>query len=378
MNLEAMLRALIATNSISSVIPSVDQGNREVIELLAQWLEDLGFQTEIMPLSDPRKANLIATLGSGPGGLVLSGHTDTVPCDERLWQQDPFALTEKDGRFYGLGTTDMKGFFALAIEAAKTFVDTPLKEPLIILATADEESSMSGAKAIAEAGRPRGRYALIGEPTGMAPITMHKGILVEKLVIEGRSGHSSNPALGNNAMHSMQRVLSELLAFQDELKAEYHNPLFAVDYPTLNLGCIHGGDNPNRICGHCELGFEIRPLPGMDIHQLQAQLEARLRHLGEPEGTRLAIEYYGVPAFAGDDNSELVRLCEKLTGHGSGAVAFATEAPYLQDLGMDVLVLGPGDIAQAHQPDEFLALDRLDPMVATLKQVIGHCCVQPP
>ncbi len=372
-----MLRKLIASNSISSVMPAVDQGNREVIELLAVWLADMGFSVEIMPLPDPRKANLIATLGTGPGGLVLSGHTDTVPCDDNLWRQDPFALTEKDGRFYGLGTSDMKGFFALAIEAAREFIDRPLQQPLIILATADEESSMSGAKALAEAGRPRARYAVVGEPTGLKPITSHKGILVESLVIEGRSGHSSDPGLGSNAMHSMHRVLTELLAFQAELKARYRDPLFAVDHPTLNLGCIHGGDNPNRICGRCELGFEIRPLPGMDIHELHEQLAARLQSLGVEEGTAMSLDYYGVPAFATRGNTDLAAICERLTGHGSEAVAFATEAPYLQDLGMDVVVLGPGDIAQAHQPDEYLALDRIPPMVETLKQLIGHCCLTP-
>ncbi|MEH6469270.1 MAG: M20/M25/M40 family metallo-hydrolase, partial [Porticoccus sp.] len=130
-----MLQRLIASNSISSVNPTLDQGNREVIELLAGWLNDLGFTTEIMPLADQRKANLIATLGTGSGGLVLAGHTDTVPCDEKLWNSNPFDLIEKDQRLYGLGTCDMKGFFPLAIEAAKPFLNQPLQQPLIILAT---------------------------------------------------------------------------------------------------------------------------------------------------------------------------------------------------------------------------------------------------
>ncbi|MFA5493716.1 MAG: acetylornithine deacetylase [Porticoccaceae bacterium] len=375
MNIQQMLEALIRANSISSVLPAVDQGNREVVELLAQWLEDMGFRIEIMPLADPRKANLIATLGTGPGGLVLSGHTDTVPCDETLWRQDPFALTERDNRFYGLGTADMKSFFALAIEAARSVAGQDLRQPLIILATADEESSMAGAKALAQAGRPRARCAVIGEPTGLRPITLHKGIMVEKLVIQGRSGHSSNPALGNNAMHTLQRALTELVAFQQQLKERYRDPLFAVDYPTLNLGCVHGGDNPNRICGHCELGFEIRPLPGMDMAELQRLLEGRLLHLGQADGTTVTLSHYQVPAFSAAGTTDLVAMCEKLTGHSAEAVAFATEAPYLHDLGMDVVVLGPGDIDHAHQPDEYLALARIDPMLATLKSLIGHYCL---
>ena len=375
MTLLNMLKQLIECNSISSVNPGIDQGNRAVIDMLASWLDDLGFQTEIMPLADPRKANLIATLGNGPGGLVLSGHTDTVPCDEELWQQSPFELIERDNRFYGLGICDMKSFFALAIEAVKPFLGRPLQQPLMILATADEESSMAGAKALAEAGKPKARYAIIGEPTSLQPIATHKGILIEKLIVQGKSGHSSNPALGNNAMHTMHDALSALRALQAELKERYSNPLFAVDYPTLNLGCIHGGDNPNRICGHAELGFEIRPLPGMNIEELHQTVEQRLLGLGKQEGTELSLEHFGVPAFAANEQSDLLAHCEKLTGHSRGSVAFATEAPYLQQLGMDVLVLGPGSIDQAHQPNEYLATERIEPMISYLSQLIGKYCL---
>lgn len=375
MTLLQMLRQLIACNSISSPSPDIDQGNRELIDILANWLDELGFDIEIMPLEDPRKANLIATLGSGPGGLVLAGHTDTVPCDEELWQQSPFQLAERHNKLYGLGICDMKSFFALAIEAVKPLLDKTPEQPLIILATADEESSMAGAKALVESGRPRARYALIGEPTGLKPIATHKGIVIERLVIQGKSGHSSNPALGANALLTMHDALSELRALQAEFKERYHNPLFEVDYPTLNLGHIHGGDNPNRICGHCELDFEIRPLPGMDIDELHQQLEQRLLVLGSDEGTDLSLQHLvSVPPFACPGQSELLRYCEQLTGHGAGAVAFATEAPYLQELGMDVLVMGPGDIDQAHQPNEYLATRRLQPMTDYLSQLINHYC----
>lgn len=370
-----MLQQLIASNSISSVNPALDKGNREVIEILASWLNDLGFNTEIMPLADPRKANLIATLGSGPGGLVLAGHTDTVPCDEKQWNNNPFQLIEKDQRLYGLGTCDMKGFFPLAIEAAKPFLDQPLKQPLIFLATADEESSMMGAQALADAGKPKARYALIGEPTGMKPISMHKGIMVEKLVIEGRSGHSSDPSLGINAMETMHKVLGELLTLRNELRDQHHNPLFTVDYPTMNLGCIHGGNNPNRICGQCELGFEIRPLPGMNMAALQKTISDRILPLEQQDQVSIAINHYHVPAYAAAPDSTMVELCESLTNHTCGSVSFATEAPYLHQLGMDVVVLGPGNVAQAHQPDEYLALDRIRPTIDFLTQLIGRCCL---
>lgn len=373
MELTDLLSRIIHCNSISSINPSIDRGNREVIDLLANTLEELGLAIEIMDLGN-NKANLIATYGNGPGGLVLAGHTDTVPCDEALWQSDPFKLTERDNRWYGLGSCDMKGFFPLAIEAFKKLPDKELKQPLIILATADEESSMSGAKALVNAGVPVARRALIGEPTNNRPVKMHKGIMIEKLTISGKSGHSSNPALGNNAMETMQRILGQLMKMRDRMKEQKH-PGFLIDHPTLNLGCIHGGDNANRICGHCFLAFEIRPLPGMNLEQLQRDIELEISTTAAADRVDWKLEKLVVPPFCGEENSEIVGLCEKLTGHSGESVAFATEAPYLQQLGMDVVVLGPGDIDVAHQPDEFLPVDRVKPTINYLSQLIGHCCL---
>lgn len=373
-----MLQALIGTPSISCTRADLDLSNLPVIELLASWLEELGFATEIMPIpGQPNKANLIATLGSGPGGLVLSGHTDTVPCNPELWQSDPFKLTERDDRFYGLGSCDMKGFFALAIEAARAFKDETFQQPLIILATADEETSMSGARALAEAGKPKARYAIIGEPTSLKPIHMHKGIMMESVRVTGKSGHSSNPALGANAMEAMHGVLTELLHFRSELQANYQNSLFSVHVPTLNLGCIHGGDNPNRICGQCELEYDLRPLPGMDIDVLRETIDSRLRPIENRYGVDIttASLFPGVPPFGNDAQSELVKTAEAMTGHKATAVAFATEAPFLQGMGMDTVVLGPGSIDQAHQPNEYLAFDQINPTVNLLKQMIAKYCL---
>lgn len=370
-----MLSQLVASNSISSVNPEHDHGNREVLELMANWLEPLGFAIEIQPLADPRKANLIATRGEGPGGLVLAGHADTVPCNPELWHQDPFHLEERHGRLYGLGVCDMKGFFPLAMEAARRTAHEPLRQPLIILATADEESSMAGAMALVEAGRPKARYAVIGEPTGRRPVHMHKGIMVERLIIEGASGHSSNPALGRNALESMYKAIGELLDLRRELQDKYNNPLFAVSQPTMNLGCIHGGDNTNRICGDCRLDFELRPLPGMDLAAIQAEIERRVFPLRDSDGVKVRLEHFRVPPFATPDNSELLKLCTQLTQHAPEAVAFATEAPYLADLGMEVVVMGPGNIEQAHQPDEYLDLASVEPSIATLETLIRRLCV---
>ncbi|MBN1007943.1 acetylornithine deacetylase [Amphritea pacifica] len=376
-DLLTMLTELIATPSVSCTAAHWDQSNLGVIEKLEAWLSNLGFSTEVMPVpGHPGKANLIATLGSGPGGLVLSGHTDTVPFNAELWNSDPFKLTERNGRFYGLGSCDMKGFFAVAIEAARQFVDKPLQQPLIILATADEESSMSGARALAEAGRPKARYAVIGEPTSLRPIYMHKGVMMEQVRIKGRAGHSSDPTLGASALDAMHSVLGELISFRQELQRDYQNNDFAVSVPTLNLGCIHGGDNPNRICGACELEYDLRPLPGMSPENLREAVSKRLHPLEQQFGVEIITEalFPGLPPFHNDKHSELVSTAEKLTGYQAEAVAFGTEAPFLQGLGMDTIVMGPGSIDQAHQPDEYLAFDQIKPTVAVLEQLIARYC----
>jgi acetylornithine deacetylase len=372
------LRQLVSTPSVSSTSPEWDQGNRDVIDLLAGWLQQLGFRVELQTIDDDgRKANLIATLGSGPGGLVLAGHTDTVPFDEGRWQSDPLDLSERDNRLYGLGSTDMKGFFPLVLAAAESFRDAALRQPLIVLATADEESSMSGARALAAAGRPRARAAIIGEPTGLVPVRMHKGIMMEAVRVTGRSGHSSNPELGRNALEGMHAVIGELLHFRQELKSRYRNPLFTVDYPTLNLGCIHGGDNPNRICGRAELHFDLRMTPEADNDSVRGELARRIAGLGEQVGLAIDMQSLigGVDPFEQSADSELVQIAERLTGHSSEAVAFATEAPFLQQLGMETIVLGPGSIDRAHQPDEYLELDQLQPCIALLQQFIRHYCL---
>jgi len=375
----ALLQQLIQTPSISCTDASIDQSNLAVIELLAQWCESLGMSVEILPVpGEPGKANLLATLGTGSGGLVLAGHTDTVPYDQQRWQHDPFKLTEKDHRFYGLGTSDMKGFFALSLQAIRQFLGQPLQQPIILLATADEETSMSGARALAKAGLPKARYALIGEPTGLRPARSHKGIMMEAIRLRGQAGHSSNPNLGNSALEGMNKVINRLLEWRTALQKEYQNPLFTVPVPTLNLGHIHGGDNPNRICGDCELQIDLRPLPGMSILELRDMLSTQVRQAVADTGLQVELEplFSGVDAMETPAESPLVQTLEKLSGHSSQAVAFATEAPYLNNLGIETVVLGPGYIEQAHQPDEFLAINNINPMLDLLTRLIAHFCLE--
>jgi len=368
---------LLSLASVSSAHADIDMSNRPVIDYLATLFSDLGFSCEILTLPEaPHKANLIATLGSGPGGLVLSGHTDTVPFDEALWSMNPLQLTQKDNRLYGLGATDMKGFFAVVHAAVQQFRGASFKQPLIILATADEESSMEGARMLVRQGRPQARYAVIGEPTGLRPINRHKGVMMERLHVQGQSGHSSNPALGRNALEAMHEMITALLVFRQELHQQFRNPHFSINVPTLNLGVIHGGDNPNRICGHCALEFDVRLLPGMASESLRGAI----RELLLPIAVRHRVEFSFNPLFPGaeafaNEHSELVETCAKLTGHAPEAVAFATEAPFLQALGMDTVVLGPGSIDVAHQPDEYMALDQVQPCINLLRQLVTRYCL---
>ena len=373
------LSQLVALASVSCAVPEWDMPNIKVIELLANWFGEAGFNTQILPLPQTGKANLMATLGTGKGGLVLAGHSDTVPYDANSWHSDPFSLTEKDGKLYGLGATDMKGFFPVILAAVQPYLKHEFKHPLIILATADEESSMNGARALAKngLGGTTPRYAVIGEPTELKPIYMHKGIMMEAIRVRGKSGHSSNPALGNNALEAMNLVMNELVGLRNELQLKYRNPGFAVQTPTLNLGCIHGGDGANRICASCELHFDLRLLPGMDNDEVRATIQRRLTPIAESSGTDVVLSslFEGVDPFGESADAELVKLCEQLTGKHAESVAFATEAPFMQQLGMQTLVLGPGSINQAHQPDEYIPLDQIEPAVKILRGLIERYCL---
>lgn len=372
------LQQVVNIPSVSSTNAELDMSNLPIIEHLAENFERLGFKNEIVACASPGKVNLISTLGSGPGGMVLAGHTDTVPFDGELWSTDPFKLTEQDGKLLGLGVTDMKGFFPIAMQAIQELGDATFKEPLIILATAEEETSMEGAKTLAEMGKPRARTALIGEPTGLKPVRTHKGILMDAIRLVGQSGHSSDPSLGRNALEGMHKVISDLMIYREEMRQQYQNPLFEIPYPTLNLGSIHGGDNPNRICGHCELQFDVRLMPGQNIETVRNDIEQRVAAIAQPLGLEFELvkKFTGVPAFFTDENSELLKTAEELTGHSGISVAFGTEGPYLQQLGMDTIIMGPGHIEQAHQPDEYLSLDMLNPAVEIIKQLIIRHCIE--
>jgi acetylornithine deacetylase len=370
-----MIAELIATPSVSCVHADLDMSNHGVINKIAEWSESLGFEIEIQPV-DEGKSNLIARAGKGSDGLVLSGHTDTVPCDPTLWSCDPFEARETDDRIYGLGSCDMKSFLALALNASSSVNLANLKRPLTIVATADEESTMNGARLIADNGKKLGRFCVIGEPTGLSPVRQHKGSLTMSVEFVGQSGHASDPSLGNNALEGMYHLMTALFAYRERIEGQYNDPAFTIPTPTMNLGHIHGGDNSNRICGACTLLIDIRFLPSMTYAVLQSDLEQMAGEIASARNLEVHTKTFGEGrAMNTDEASEIAQYLTHLTGKRTGSAAFGTEAPYFNSMQTETIVIGPGSINQAHQPDEFLPITQIDPTINMLKSLIDRFCL---
>lgn len=367
-------QGLISTSSISSSDAKWDQSNEPVISILAQWFTDLGFEVEIEQVASG-KQNLLAKKGIGEGGLLLAGHTDTVPFDEGRWNFEPHKITEDNNRFYGLGTADMKGFFAFILESVKNSEWSKQKKPLYILATCDEETSMLGARHFTDNTVIQPDYCIIGEPTSLVPIRGHKGHVANSVRITGKSGHSSDPARGINALEIMNQVMFALIGLKDKLVKEYHHPGFSIPSPTLNLGHIHGGDSANRICGCCELHYDVRPLPGISLDGLDNMLRGALKEIDDqwPGCIEITPLHTPIPGYECNSDSPIISGVEEICQQKSETVNYCTEAPFLQQL-CPTLVLGPGSIEQAHQPDEFLAFEFIDPTIKILNKLVYKYC----
>jgi acetylornithine deacetylase len=368
---------IIKSPSISAFDEKIDQTNRPLIDILSGWFSDLGFTITIQQVPGTRnKFNMLAKVGSGEGGLLLCGHSDTVPFDYGQWQSDPFSLKQQDGKLFGLGSCDMKGFFAFILEALKTIPLDKLNKPLYILATADEETSMAGARFFAQQQLIKPNMAIIGEPTELVPIYKHKGHIAQSLNIQGRAGHSSDPDKGVNAIEIMYQAIGQLMDLQTRLKNQFHDAAFSVPHVTMNLGHIHGGDGENRICGHCKLNFDLRAVPELDDEQALAMIDDALAPVFTKYPNRLSLDlmYPTAPAFACRDEQNILALAEQLTGKKFQSANYATEAPFINQLGCDTIVLGPGSINQAHQPDEYISLDYVNPTVHILQQMINKVC----
>ncbi|MFC0180360.1 acetylornithine deacetylase [Thorsellia kenyensis] len=377
----SLYETLIAIPTVSAEDIQLDFPNLPLIEKLAEWFESLGFEISITKVPESRdKYNLLASFypsnGVKNGGLLLTGHTDTVPFDEGRWTQDPFKLTLKDDKLYGLGTADMKGFFAFILDAVAQLDSKKFTKPLHILATADEEITMAGARYFAANTLIRPDFAIIGEPTSLEPIRAHKGHVAHSLKIVGHSGHSSNPALGVNAIDLMHESIGKLIELREELKEKYQNASFTVPHPTMNFGYINGGDAANRICACCELHLDIRPLPGLKLDELDGLVAKALKPVTDKYPGRLSIKqmHAAIPGYECETAHHLVQEIEKLLDKRTDVVNYCTEAPFVQTL-CPTLVLGPGSIDQAHQPDEYIDTAFIEPTKKVLTDLISHFCM---
>ena len=370
------LREIVSLNSISSEEPELDQSNESVIRCLERWLRELGFDVTLIKVKEkPLKYDLLARLGEGDGGLLLSGHTDTVPADPASWKLDPLSLTETEDRYTGLGSIDMKGFFAFAADAAASFSGKKLREPLYILATSDEETTMNGAKAFMEQASIRPRAVIIGEPTSLTPVYKHKGYMAFRVIAHGRRAHSSNPAEGINAIEIMHRAIAGIMKFRDSLK-KFRSSDFKVPEPTLNIGIIRGGDSPNSVPDTCVMQFDVRPTELTPVDFIEKEVrKAIAQSAGEYSGS-IEIEdlYPPLPAFGGGKDQPVVRKLAELSGNEPVTVGYATEAGLLSALTQNTVVFGAGSISNAHQPDEHLLKKEIEPMSRILREIICLIC----
>lgn len=344
--------------------------NLALIDWVEAYLAGHGIASRRIASHDGDKSNLLASVGPAvSGGVVLSGHTDVVPVDGQPWTSEPFALTERDGRLYGRGTADMKGFIALALAAVPDFAD--LKRPVHLAFSYDEEVGCFGAPdmiAVIAKDLPRPALTIVGEPSGMRPVSGHKGAAFFKVVVTGREAHSSQPQLGVSANMAAAELIASLsvLAEKLEREADPASP-FEPKGTSLTIGRIDGGTAANILARRCEIVFDLRAEPGhraLDLlgpFQAQvADLDARLK-ARDPEASAVFEVLADVPPMAPEDEGVAEAFVRGLTGDNRPmrVVPFAAEGGQFQGAGFSTVICGPGHIEQAHQPDEYVEIDQL-------------------
>lgn len=363
----ALLDRLVAYPTVSS------DSNLALIDDLAGRLEDCGARVELFQSEDGTKANLFATLGpESGGGIVLSGHTDVVPVTDQPWQSDPFKVHESESRLYGRGTCDMKGFIAAAVVLAPEFAKADLTRPIHFAFTYDEEVGCFGGRALAEELRKRDArpaLALIGEPTEMQVIDGHKGCCEYSVHFHGLEGHGSKPAEGVNAAEYAVRYASELMSLRAELEARApEDSPFDPPWTTLNIGALEGGVAHNVIASKARLDWEMRPVQSSDADFVKAHLQELVARKLLPEMRAIHSQADVITEIIGEvaglavmpENAARDLVAGLLGANSAGTVPFGTEAGLFQEIGMDVVICGPGSIDQAHKADEFVSLDQLD------------------
>lgn len=371
-----LLDRLIAYPTVST------DSNLELIIDLSGRLQSLGARTHIFGDETGSKATLFGSLGPDvPGGVLLSGHSDVVPVTDQDWSSDPFQMREADGLLYGRGTCDMKGFIAASVVMAERYAALPLKRPVHFAFTYDEETGCLGAQAlIPELARLgiKPDIAIIGEPTEMRVIEGHKGCCEYTTRFEGLEGHGSSPDLGVNAAEYAVRYVSRLMALREDLRARVPaGSRFEPPYTTINIGRVQGGHAHNVIVGKAEVDWEFRPVQTSDFRFVKETMEAfveqdllpRMRAV-YPQAdisTETLGEVVGLEPMTQNAARDL--MSGLLGANSAGVVPFGTEAGLFQQFGMDVVVCGPGSIAQAHKPDEFVSLDQLAVCLGMLERL---------
>lgn len=374
-----LLERLVAFPTVSR------DSNLALIGFIRDYLAGHGVASELFLNAEGTKANLFATLGSSDrGGVVLSGHTDVVPVDGQAWTRDPFRLSESEGCLYGRGTADMKGFIASVLAAVPAFLAQPLRLPVHLAFSYDEEVGCLGVRSLLDAlaQRPnRPRLCLIGEPTELRPVLGHKGKLAMRCQVHGAACHSAYAPQGVNAIEYAARLIGHLGEIGEELaRPEHHDPRFDPPYSTVQTGLIEGGRALNIVPAECRFDFEVRALPGFDAQQVatrldryaQAELVPRMQAV-QP-GTGIRFEPLGsYPGLATDAASEAAELVALISGSRDfGTVAFGTEGGLFHEAGIPTVVCGPGSMDQGHKPDEFVTLAQLEACDAMLLRLAEH------
>jgi acetylornithine deacetylase len=356
--------------------------NLALIEWVEGYLAEHGVVSQRVASADGQKANLLATVGPlVEGGIVLSGHTDVVPVDGQPWSSDPFALVERDGKLFGRGSADMKGFIALALAAVPDLKAATLQRPAHFAFSYDEEIGCLGAPHLIEVIRaelPRPSVVVVGEPTSMEAVSGHKGIASFRVTVTGHEAHSSLTHLGVSANMAAVRLMSELVELSSRLAAADPTSPHLPKGASLTIGLITGGTAVNILARECVFAFDLRCPAGLDpmaeladffavAEGMDGELKARAPEAG------VAVELLAsVPAFASDPDGEAEQLARRLTGDNGPArvVSYAAEAGQFQRAGFSVVLCGPGSIDQAHQPDEFIEVSQMERGAAFMLRLV--------
>lgn len=379
MQTRAILDRLMSFDTVSS------KPNMALMAHVRDLLAGAGIEAVLIPDAAGAKANLFATVGpEGQGGVMLSGHTDVVPVEGQAWTRPPFALTEEDGRLYGRGAADMKGFCAVAIATMLQAATRPLKTPLHLALSYDEEIGCMGVRSLIDmlaAAPVKPRFCIVGEPTSMQVATGHKGKVALRATCTGREGHSALAPLALNALHLAADFVQAVRALQADVAAHgLSDGDYDVPYSTIHIGKLNGGVQVNIVPNQAVIDFEIRSVAGEDVEGLIARLrdgaEAIVAPLRAtfPEADIRIERLWDYPGLGTPSDAAVVNFVKGLTGaNGTMKVAFGTEGGLFDArLGIPTVICGPGSMAQGHKPDEFVTVEQMARCEAMMSALLGR------